>query len=54
MKALYFIGVAFAVALSIACTIVPASLQPPPGTETWLFFDGVCNLCDGIVSTCPI
>ncbi len=26
------------------------SLQPSEGVETWLFFDGVCNLCDGFVN----
>eukprot|EP00936_MAST-01D_sp_MAST-1D-sp1_P002503 g2503.t1 len=29
---------------------VPPTLLPPEGTPTWLFFDGVCNLCDGFVN----
>ena len=29
---------------------VPSTLLPPEGTESWLFFDGVCNLCDGFVN----
>ena len=28
---------------------VPAMLQPPPGVESWLMFDGVCILCDAFV-----
>lgn len=38
-----------AVALVMACT-VPRLHQPPPDVESWLFFDGVCNLCDGFVN----
>lgn len=30
--------------------VVPLSMQPPPGVESWLMFDGVCNLCDGFVN----
>jgi len=30
--------------------LTPAYLQPPPGVESWLMFDGVCNLCDGFVN----
>ena len=30
--------------------VVPEWLQPPDGVETWVFFDGVCNLCDGAVN----
>ncbi|CAE8598526.1 unnamed protein product, partial [Polarella glacialis] len=29
---------------------VPEQLKPAPEVETWLFFDGVCNLCDGFVN----
>lgn len=29
---------------------MPTTLQPPPGVPTLLFFDGVCNLCDGFVN----
>merc|ERR1712039_203035 len=29
---------------------VPQQLQPAKDVETWLFFDGVCNLCDGFVN----
>lgn len=34
----------------LAAYFVPRSLQPPPGVESWLMFDGVCNLCDGFVN----
>jgi len=37
-------------ALSVAAYFVPPSLHAPPDAETWLFFDGVCNLCDGFVN----
>jgi predicted DCC family thiol-disulfide oxidoreductase YuxK len=37
-------------ALVAACALVPAHLQPAPGVESWLFFDGVCNLCDGFIN----
>ena len=37
-------------AFGVAAYIVPRSLQPPPGVESWLMFDGVCNLCDGFVN----
>ena len=30
--------------------IVPQHMQPPAGVESWLMFDGVCNLCDGFVN----
>lgn len=29
---------------------VPQYMQPPAGVESWLMFDGVCNLCDGFVN----
>eukprot|EP00747_Dinoflagellata_sp_TGD_P216988 gnl/TRDRNA2_/TRDRNA2_89444_c0_seq1.p1 gnl/TRDRNA2_/TRDRNA2_89444_c0~~gnl/TRDRNA2_/TRDRNA2_89444_c0_seq1.p1 ORF type:complete len:209 (+),score=36.77 gnl/TRDRNA2_/TRDRNA2_89444_c0_seq1:38-628(+) len=35
---------------AVAASFVPSLLQPPAGAETWLFFDGVCNLCDGFVN----
>ena len=41
--------VAASAALYAAVT-VPAALRPEPGVETVLFFDGVCNLCDGFVN----
>ena len=28
----------------------PHALTPEPGVESWLMFDGVCNLCDGFVN----
>ena len=28
----------------------PRALAPEPGVESWLMFDGVCNLCDGFVN----
>jgi predicted DCC family thiol-disulfide oxidoreductase YuxK len=37
-------------ALSAACFYIPDSLLPPQGAESWLFFDGHCNLCDGFVN----
>mmetsp|Transcript_88004 Transcript_88004/g.152470 ORF Transcript_88004/g.152470 Transcript_88004/m.152470 type:complete len:183 (-) Transcript_88004:71-619(-) len=40
----------FVALLASATYLVPLQLQPPEGTETWLFFDGVCNLCDGFVN----
>mmetsp|Transcript_20914 Transcript_20914/g.55377 ORF Transcript_20914/g.55377 Transcript_20914/m.55377 type:complete len:185 (-) Transcript_20914:77-631(-) len=38
------------VAVAFLAHYVPQQLQPPAGVETWLFFDGVCNLCDGFVN----
>lgn len=29
--------------------VVPTTIEAKPGTETILFFDGICNLCDGFV-----
>ena len=37
-------------ALAAAVAIVPSQIQPPPGVESWLMFDGVCNLCDGFIN----
>ena len=37
-------------AVGLAAYAVPLYLQPPPGVESWLMFDGVCNLCDGFVN----
>ena len=42
-------AVAASAALYAAVT-VPAALRPEPGVDTVLFFDGVCNLCDGFVN----
>eukprot|EP00933_Yihiella_yeosuensis_P021273 TRINITY_DN1686_c5_g1_i1.p1 TRINITY_DN1686_c5_g1~~TRINITY_DN1686_c5_g1_i1.p1 ORF type:complete len:182 (+),score=23.62 TRINITY_DN1686_c5_g1_i1:21-566(+) len=40
---------ALSVALvAVAVYFVPQQVQPEG--ETWLFFDGVCNLCDGFVN----
>eukprot|EP00931_Biecheleriopsis_adriatica_P032978 TRINITY_DN19179_c0_g2_i3.p1 TRINITY_DN19179_c0_g2~~TRINITY_DN19179_c0_g2_i3.p1 ORF type:complete len:209 (-),score=25.09 TRINITY_DN19179_c0_g2_i3:27-581(-) len=39
-----------AVLLGCVAIYLPQQVQPPPGRETWLFFDGVCNLCDGFVN----
>eukprot|EP00316_Scyphosphaera_apsteinii_P021424 CAMPEP_0119318018 /NCGR_PEP_ID=MMETSP1333-20130426/45321_1 /TAXON_ID=418940 /ORGANISM="Scyphosphaera apsteinii, Strain RCC1455" /LENGTH=164 /DNA_ID=CAMNT_0007324109 /DNA_START=30 /DNA_END=524 /DNA_ORIENTATION=- len=36
--------------ISLAVKMVPEFLEPPPGVESWLMFDGVCNLCDGFVN----
>lgn len=38
------------VALGAALLGVPQALQPPPNVESWLMFDGVCNLCDGFIN----
>lgn len=35
---------------AVAVKLVPPTLQPPPGVESWLMFDGVCNLCDGFIN----
>mmetsp|Transcript_63548 Transcript_63548/g.184326 ORF Transcript_63548/g.184326 Transcript_63548/m.184326 type:complete len:182 (+) Transcript_63548:91-636(+) len=43
-------GAAAVAAAAFAAYHVPETMQPPPGVETWLFFDGVCNLCDGFVN----
>ena len=42
-------AVAASAALYAAVT-VPAALRPAEGVDTVLFFDGVCNLCDGFVN----
>ena len=39
---------AAAIAAIFAC--VPPTLVPAEDTPSWLFFDGVCNLCDGFVN----
>ena len=38
-------------AAACACYFVPDALLPASGptAPNWLFFDGVCNLCDGFV-----
>jgi|EP00900_Chrysochromulina_parva_P022242 predicted DCC family thiol-disulfide oxidoreductase YuxK len=45
----------FRAAAIVACSaagvgLVPSALQPPAGVDSWLMFDGVCNLCDGFVN----
>jgi predicted DCC family thiol-disulfide oxidoreductase YuxK len=30
--------------------IMPRLLKPAGAVETWLFFDGECNLCDGFIN----
>ena len=42
-------AVAASAALYAAVTL-PAALRPAEGVDTVLFFDGVCNLCDGFVN----
>lgn len=42
--------VALLVCVVGAALLVPAVLTPAPGVETWLFFDGECNLCDGFIN----
>ena len=37
-------------AICACCALVPQMLEPPPNTESWLMFDGVCNLCDGFIN----
>ena len=37
-------------AVAGAAAIAPVWLAPPTGVESWLMFDGVCNLCDGFVN----
>ena len=44
------ITVVTASAALYAAVTVPAALRPAPGVDTVLFFDGVCNLCDGFVN----
>jgi len=36
--------------ISYAVVNVPPTLHPPDNVESWLMFDGVCNLCDGFVN----
>ena len=45
-----FLGAALIAALAAAAATVPPTMLPPPNTESWLMFDGVCNLCDGFVN----
>ena len=33
-----------------ALVAVPWYLQPPDTVESWLMFDGVCNLCNGFIN----
>ena len=44
------ITVVAASAALYAAVTVPAALRPAEGVDTVLFFDGVCNLCDGFVN----
>ena len=39
-----------AASAALLAMVVPGSLRPQEGTETVLFFDGVCALCDGAVN----
>ena len=39
-----------AAALLAAVLVVPPYLQPPEAVESWLLFDGVCNLCNGFIN----
>lgn len=41
---------ATAAATVLLMPIMPALLTPASGVETWLFFDGECNLCDGFIN----
>ena len=34
----------------VAAVAMPWYLQPPDTVESWLMFDGVCNLCDGFIN----
>ena len=36
-------------AVMYTCLVVPSAIEAKPGVESLLFFDGVCNLCDGFV-----
>ena len=42
----YFSVILFATVIYM----MPTLIQPGPKTQSWLFFDGVCNLCDGFVN----
>jgi hypothetical protein len=37
-------------AICACCALVPKALEPPSDVESWLMFDGVCNLCDGFIN----
>jgi len=50
MRRTLFATVAAVVAIALAVVTVPARLEAPAHAESLLFFDGVCNLCDGFVS----
>lgn len=41
---------AIAAATVLLMPTMPALLTPGGGVETWLFFDGECNLCDGFIN----
>ena len=44
------IGAVVAAASAALAGSMAAAAQPPAGVESWLMFDGVCNLCDGFVN----
>lgn len=45
------LAAAVAVAVfGVSMAITPRLVQPPAGVESWLMFDGVCNLCDGFIN----
>mmetsp|Transcript_61204 Transcript_61204/g.137913 ORF Transcript_61204/g.137913 Transcript_61204/m.137913 type:complete len:182 (-) Transcript_61204:142-687(-) len=50
MGRIRFAAAGTGVLLASAMYLVPQQLVPPEGTETWLFFDGVCNLCNGFIN----
>lgn len=48
---LLFVGAIFGLCVCACILLIPAALQPPPEVrESFLLFDGVCNLCDGFVN----
>ena len=44
------IGAVVAAASAALAGSMAAAAQPPAGVESWLMFDGVCNLCNGGVN----
>ena len=40
----------FACVLSVLTATIPTIIAPAPYTRNLLFFDGVCNLCDGFIN----
>ena len=43
-------GLAFAALAALVAYVPPTMVPAEAGTPSWLFFDGVCNLCDGFVN----